>query len=141
MLEVAARPIGGLCARVLQFRDGTAGNISLEDLLVRHAVGRMPAELEAARGSWGDDEIADPSGGAFSAAVSGVEAGAGNAGIEDAVITAIAGQRLLPPPEGGSYLGFLFAGGSDADSVERALREAHAKLNFDIAGALDIITR
>ena len=42
VLEVAARPIGGLCARALRFQDGAA-QISLEELLLRHAVGEASA--------------------------------------------------------------------------------------------------
>ena len=36
VLEVAGRPIGGLCSRVLRFQPGLA---SLEEVLLRHAVG------------------------------------------------------------------------------------------------------
>src|SRR5207249_649625 len=42
MLEIAARPIGGLCARALRFRnpDGQAGMpVPLEELILRHALG------------------------------------------------------------------------------------------------------
>jgi biotin carboxylase len=35
MLEIAARPIGGLCSRVVRFAKGK----SLEELILRHAVG------------------------------------------------------------------------------------------------------
>ena len=35
MLEVAARPIGGLCSRVLRFEPG----FSLEKIILRHALG------------------------------------------------------------------------------------------------------
>ena len=35
MLEVAARPIGGLCARALRFE----GGLTLEELVILHAVG------------------------------------------------------------------------------------------------------
>src|SRR5205085_8867707 len=45
VLEVAARPIGGLCAKALRFvradTDGAA--IPLEELLLRHALGEPPA--------------------------------------------------------------------------------------------------
>src|SRR4029077_8316940 len=37
-LEVAPRPIGGLCAKSLRFLiDGSSGPIGLEELLLRHA--------------------------------------------------------------------------------------------------------
>jgi hypothetical protein len=38
----------------------------------------------------------------------------------------------VPLPEGHSYLGFIFARAGDAGAVERALRDAHAKLRFVI---------
>ena len=41
MLEVAARPIGGLCARVLRF---DAPYCTLEQLLLRHALGEDVSE-------------------------------------------------------------------------------------------------
>ena len=41
MLEIAARPIGGLCARALRF----AGGLSLEEVVTLHAIGEMPESL------------------------------------------------------------------------------------------------
>ena len=41
-------------------------------------------------------------------------------------------QPLVPPPEGGRYLGFLFARSDSPDRVERALREAHGRLGLRI---------
>ena len=54
------------------------------------------------------------------------------AGIDDVMITAKPDTVLVPLPEGRSYLGFIFATGATADAVERALREAHGKLQFVI---------
>jgi hypothetical protein len=39
---------------------------------------------------------------------------------------------VAPPPEGGRYLGFLFAHGDTPEVVESALRTAHAQLGIDI---------
>lgn len=136
MLEAAARPIGGLCARVLEFN----GDISLEELLVRHAIGDMPADLTPARPASGVMMIPIPRPGIFHSA-SGLDGALATPGIDDAIVTAIPGQHLLPPPEGGSYLGFLFASGAEPGSVEASLRHAHAQLNFEILSALDIISR
>jgi len=44
MLEVAARPIGGLCSKALRFGDG----MPLEELLLRHAMGEDVATLRLA---------------------------------------------------------------------------------------------
>ena len=47
VLEVAARPIGGLCARALRFtRDGGA-TIPFEELLLRCAMGETARGLDA----------------------------------------------------------------------------------------------
>jgi len=100
----------------------------------------MPERVEAARAAAGVMMIPIPRAGIYRG-VRGIEAARETEGMEDAIIAAIAGQRLYPPPEGGSYLGFLFAAGPDAGFVEGVLRRAHAKLDFDIAATLDIITR
>ena len=53
-------------------------------------------------------------------------------GVEDLAITAHVGQALEPLPEGWQYLGFIFAKAARPDEVERALRDAHARLTFTI---------
>jgi hypothetical protein len=57
------------------------------------------------------------------------------------VITAKEGQKLVPLPEGASYLGFLFARGRTPDEVEAALRRSHALLKFEITPSLPVVTR
>jgi len=71
--------------------------------------------------------------------VQGVEEASGVPGIRDVVISAKQGQMLQPLPEGGSYLGFLFAAAETAQEVEYALRAAHGKLTFEILAALPVI--
>ncbi len=39
MLEVAARPIGGACSKVLRFQNSAGEIVSLEEVLLRHACG------------------------------------------------------------------------------------------------------
>ena len=57
VLEIAARPIGGLCARALRFTDGTGQVIGLEELLLRHALGESAARVDArGRGVRRDDD-------------------------------------------------------------------------------------
>jgi len=60
-------------------------------------------------------------------------------GIEEVIITAKQGQKLVPLPEGKSYLGFIFARGDSPHLVEAALRTAHARLHFEIAAALPVV--
>ena len=52
--------------------------------------------------------------------VEGIEAARFVPGIEDVVMTARADQRLVPLPEGASYLGFIFARAGTPAEVERA---------------------
>jgi hypothetical protein len=60
-------------------------------------------------------------------------------GIERIDITAKIGQKLVPLPEGASYLGFIFARGQTAEEVEASLRDAHSKLHFKISAAIPVI--
>jgi biotin carboxylase len=134
MLEVAARPIGGLCSRALHFRGGEG----LEDLVLRHALGEdVSAEQREVRAS-GVMMIPIPRGGIYED-VRGTEAARSVPGIDGVVITAKQGQKLVPLPEGSSYLGFLFARAESPDEVERALRESHRQLAFEISATLPVL--
>ena len=126
MLEVAARPIGGLCARVLP---------GLEELILRHAAGVDPGDIGMPAPASGVMMIPIPREGIYVDA-EGLDRARAQPGIEDVIITAKRGQKLIPLPEGASYLGFLFARGESADAVDRALRDAHWQLRFEIATAL-----
>ncbi len=55
--------------------------------------------------------------------------------VEDLEIAVREGYELVPVPEGSSYLGFIFARGSQPDLVEAALRKAHDCLKIIIAPA------
>ena len=131
MLEVAARPIGGLCSKALRFGDGSP----LEEVVLRHAIGEDIAGIQAADSASGVMMIPIPRAGVYEGA-GGIDEARAVAGVEGVIVTAKAGQTLTPLPEGASYLGFIFARGSDAAAVERALRQAHAKLSFRVARAL-----
>jgi biotin carboxylase len=138
VLEVAPRPIGGLCARALRFGSGERQGLSLEELLLRHALG------EALEG-WGREAAASgvmmipvPGRGRFRHADGEDEARA-VPGIVDVRLTARPGQLLLPPPEGGSYPGFIFARGPGREGVVLALRAAHARLRFTLDPDLPLV--
>jgi hypothetical protein len=51
-------------------------------------------------------------------------------------VTARPDTVLVPLPEGRSYLGFIFARAETAVEAERALRAAHARLEFRIDRAV-----
>ena len=129
MLEVAARPIGGLCARVLP---------GLEDLILRHAAGEDVAGIAMPTAAAGVMMIPIPRAGIYVAA-EGLDDARAAQNIEDILITAKQGQKLVPLPEGNSYLGFIFARGDSPGVVERALRDSHAKLRFEIATVLPVM--
>jgi biotin carboxylase len=132
MLEVHARPIGGLCAQALRFE----GGVPLEEVILRHAVGEDVSGLRLEARASGVMMIPIPKGGMYESA-EGVERAAAIEGIDGVMITAKQGQRLIPLPEGSSYLGFIFARGDSPEAVETALRRSHAELRFHIATALD----
>jgi biotin carboxylase len=134
MLEIAARPIGGLCSRALR-----AGTYTLEELVILHAVGEMPQGFEetAAQAS-GVMMIPVPRAGVFQG-VTGIDEAREVPGIDDIVITAKTGEKLVPLPEGASYTGFIFASGPDPGFITSALRRAHAMLRFEVLSALDVL--
>jgi biotin carboxylase len=132
LLEVHARPIGGLCARALRFD----GGMGLEELILRHALGEDVAVIRREAAASGVMMIPIPKDGIYQS-VDGIERVRAVPGIEDVVVTAKEGQRLVPLPEGASYLGFIFARGGSPAEVERALRRSHAELEFRIATVLE----
>ncbi|MCX6544043.1 MAG: ATP-grasp domain-containing protein [Acidobacteria bacterium] len=158
VLEVAARPIGGLCARALRFdvpragidpgtRSGPIGSretgllaqgrqteghtISLEELLLRHALGEDVRGCRREACASGVMMMPIPNAGVYRG-VRGVAEARAVALVEDVIITAKPGQRLVPLPEGASYLGFMFATAGLGEDVVAALRAAHGRLHFDI---------
>lgn len=134
MLEVAARPIGGLCATALRFE----GGIPLEELILRHAAGEDVRGIEREQRASGVMMIPIPRNGVYNG-VEGVEAAQAVAGIDDVIITAKEGQRLQKLPEGATYLGFIFARGNSPADVETALRLSHQRLDFKIAAELAFV--
>jgi L-amino acid ligase C-terminal domain 2 len=65
--------------------------------------------------------------------VDGVERARAVAGITEVDIAIPCGERVEPLPRGGRYLGFIFAHADTPEGVERALREAHRRLTFEIS--------
>ena len=59
-------------------------------------------------------------------------------GISGLEITARLHDYVEAWPEGSSYLGFLFARGETAEQVESSLREAQAKLRFELMPRLPV---
>jgi hypothetical protein len=137
MLEIAARPIGGLCSRVLRFSAG-GERVSLEEVLLRHCCGEDVAVYQREDAASGVMMMPIPKRGILKK-VRGEEDARKVAHIEDVRITAKRDQLLEPLPEGDSYLGFIFARGRSALEVTTALREAHRRLTFDIDPAIPVL--
>ena len=143
VLEVAARPIGGLCSRVLTFvgagerAQGQGAEASLEEVLLMHAVGRSIAGYSREPAAAAVMMIPIPSRGMYKGVEGEADARAVE-GVTDIRITARVGQLLETLPESGSYLGFIFArGGTPGDAV-RSARAAHRKLAFAVSRELTV---
>jgi biotin carboxylase len=131
LLEVAARPIGGLCSRAVKLTDGRGVSSSLEDVLLRHALGEDVTAFRQPQVASGVMMIPIPRRGLYKG-TSGEDDALAVDGVEGVKITAKPDTVLVPLPEGRSYLGFIFAGGPTPDAVEHSLREAHRRLRFTI---------
>jgi F420-0:gamma-glutamyl ligase-like protein len=131
VLEVAARPIGGLCSKAIRFTGPDETLATLEEVLLRHALAETVTAYQAISEATGVMMIPIPRRGVYRG-VRGVDEARRVAGIDDVMITAKTDVTLVPLPEGRSYLGFIFATADTPADAERALRQAHAKLEFVI---------
>lgn len=127
IMEVAARTIGGECARLLQFGTGQG----LEDLVISHAVDE-PLPVKSHAGGAGVLMIPIQQGGILRR-IEGITGARAVPGIEEILINIREGYELVPLPEGASYLGFMFARAATPAKAEAALRAAHAKLKIVVA--------
>jgi biotin carboxylase len=134
VVEIAGRSIGGLCSTVLEL----GSNLALEDVILRHAVGLPYEDLLQPASPAGVMMIPIPARGILKT-VHGVEEARAVPGVQGVEITAKVNYPLVPLPEGASYLGFIFAKGTDAADAERALREAHGRLRFEIRPELPLV--
>ncbi len=133
VVELAPRSIGGHCSRSLVFGAGRwTPHMSLEELILRQALGLAPGPAEREARASGVMMLPIPRAGVLRG-VTGQDAALAVPGIEALDLAIHPGETLVPLPEGHRYLGFLFAKGNAPDTVEAALRQAHACLQFEIA--------
>jgi hypothetical protein len=104
-------------------------------LVVRHALGEPLAGYGRERSASAVMMVPIPRRGHFHH-VEGLEAARAVPGVDDVVVTAKAGQLMLPLPEGSSYLGFIFAHAEGTSAAVAAVREAHSRLTFHLEAAL-----
>lgn len=126
-LDVAARTIGGKCARTLSFGSG----MSLEEIVLRHATGQPLETLNRERQAAGVMMMPIVGKGRLRA-ISGVEEAREVPGIVEIELEARPGEHLLPLPEGANYPGFIFAKAETPGEAESALREAWQRIVFDV---------
>jgi hypothetical protein len=127
VIELAARSIGGRCSRMLRF----TGGLSLEELIVRHALRMELPPLNRDGGASGVMMLPIPKGGVLRE-IHGEETARAVPGIEEVTVTAQIGDELVPLPEGTRYLGFIVARADSPAEVEASLRQAHRYLDFVI---------
>ena len=124
ILELAARSIGGLCARALRFGAG----VSLEEVIVRHALGIGLDGLTREPQASGVMMLPIRAAGVLDH-VLGQERALATEGVVGLEISVASGRSMVPLPEGDRYLGFIFARGATPQFVEAALRQAEACLD------------
>lgn len=130
IIEVAARSIGGLCSRSLNF--GLMGT-TLETLILRNALGLDKESLRREPVASGVLMIPTPGTGTLQTIEGEAETRAipGITGID---FTVVPGKPIVAPPEGERYVGFVYARGESPEQVETALRKAMAKLEVQLEG-------
>jgi hypothetical protein len=128
LVELAARPIGGRCGEVLRFGPEAT---SLETILLAQALGRLPTIPSREPQASGVMMIPVPKAGTFQT-IDGLEIALATPGVTDIAVTIHRGARVRPLPEESRYLGFIFARGPDAGTVERMIRAAFDSLDIVI---------
>ena len=129
IIEIAGRTIGGDCARLFTFGSG----VSLEHLVLERVLGRPAAAAFRGGGpAAGVLMIPTPAAGTLRR-VEGVMAASRIPGVREVSITVREGYELVPLPEGGTYLGFVFALGETPAEVDASLRRAQEVIRVVVA--------
>ena len=127
-LDVAARTIGGKCARTLSFGSG----MSLEEIVLRHAADQPIATLNRETAAAGVMMMPIPAKGRLRA-IHGLEAARNTPNIVEIELEARPGDDLIPLPEGANYPGFIFAKAETPAQAEQSLRQAWKEITFDVS--------
>lgn len=131
LLEIAPRGIGGLCGRILQ---ATLG-MGTAELALCHAANLPLPKAPTLQHAAGVMMIPIPAAGILKS-VAGVAAAQALPHISGIEITAQPGQLIAPPPEGASYLGFIFSRADTPQIAADALLRAQALLEIQIQAVL-----
>ncbi len=130
IIEVAARSIGGLCSRSLNF--GLMGT-SLESLILRNSLGLDVGHLRREPVASGVLMLPNPGTGVVAGVLGEAETRAldGVTGID---LTVVPGTPISAAPEGDRYLGFVYARAATPELVEETLRKAMITLEVQLEG-------
>lgn len=131
ILEVAARTIGGDCARSLD----NGNDFNLEALVISLAIGQRYT-ITPPQEARGVMMIPIRQRGIL-LRVTGLKNAHNVKHIEDINMHIRAGNEMIPLPEGNQYPGFIFARADTPDKVVNALRKAHEQLEFVVAPVLN----
>jgi hypothetical protein len=104
--------------------------MTLEEFVLRQVIAD-PQPVRGAGGASGVMMIPVPRRGIYHG-IEGLPAAQSVPGVSGVTISAQPGQIIAPPPDGASYLGFIFARAAHPEDAERALRIAHRQLRFEI---------
>ena len=127
MLECAARTIGGLCSRMLAF----SGGMSLEALILRHALGRDIQTAQTISNACGVLMLPVPKDGTLHT-IAGWDTVREISGVEAAVQSLPNGTAVRTLPHDARYLGFVLVREKTPAAVETTLREAWTQLQVEI---------
>lgn len=137
-IEVAPRPIGGMCAASLAFvSPEQSQTITLEELILRHAIGEDISQWQREAAGSALMMIPVASTGILES-VDGIEDAKSVSHITNVQITARLHDAIVAWPEGSSYLGFIFAKAENPEAAEKALRLACSRLRFQIRPILPV---
>jgi biotin carboxylase len=126
ILEIAARPIGGLCGRAHSFCLG----IDYYEVMISNALGQTVQIPHGDRVPAGVMMLPVPKPGRLSA-INGVQEARRVDGVRDVVILARPGDIVRSFPQQGWYIGFILATGASPREVQATLNESHSLLQFE----------
>ncbi len=129
-IELAARTIGGKCARLIHIATG----YTLERLVVRHALGERLESIDMVGGA-AVLMMPVPKTGVVRR-VEGIGRARAVPDVEQVEIDVSTGQVISAWPEGGSYPGFLFSRSTSPYEAEQALRRACSMIDIVVAPLL-----
>jgi hypothetical protein len=126
-IDVGARSIGGLCARIIQFEN----NITLEEIILNNALGNkfsaknkqtLTAVMMIPTIHEGTIE-----------SISGIDEAKKIKNITDIQITVHKNQKIQKLPKANIYIGFIFAEGKSKKGIIKSLQKANAQIKITLS--------